>query len=97
IIHYVKFNREAKVTENLEQFRYYVYELASPLNPGDSIQMNFKVTFDTKGFEQGASNTNVVFNGTFFNNTAFFPTLGYNSDFELGDDDERKKRKLKEK
>ncbi len=97
IINYVKFNREAKVKENLEQFRYYVYELASPLNPGDSIQINFKVTFDTKGFEQGASNTNVVFNGTFFNNTAFFPTLGYNSDFELGDDDERKKRKLKEK
>ena len=97
IINYVKFDREAKVKENLEQFRYYVYELASPLNPGDSIQMNFKVTFDTKGFEQGESNTNVVFNGTFFNNTAFFPTLGYNSGFEIGDDDERKKRKLKEK
>lgn len=97
IINYVKFNREAKVKENFEQFRYYVYELANPLSPGDSIQMNFKVTFDTKGFEQGGSNTNVVFNGTFFNNTAFFPTLGYNSGFEIGDDDERKKRKLKEK
>ncbi len=97
IIDYVKFNREAKVKENFEQFRYYVYELATPLNAGDSIQMSFKVTFDTKGFEQGGSNTNVVFNGTFFNNTVFFPTLGYNSDFEIGDDDERKKRKLKDK
>jgi hypothetical protein len=97
IINYVKFNREAKVKENLEKFRYYVYELASPLAPGDSIQMNFKVTFDTKGFEQGGSNTNVVFNGTFFNNTSFFPTLGYNDNAELSDDDERKKRKLKEK
>ncbi|MCE2995780.1 MAG: aminopeptidase, partial [Flammeovirgaceae bacterium] len=97
IIDYVKFNQDAKVKENFEQFRYYVYELAQPLNAGDSIQMNFKVTFDTKGFEQGGSNTNVVFNGTFFNNTVFFPTLGYNSGFEIGDDDERKKRELKEK
>ena len=97
IINYVKFNREAKVKENFENFKYYVYELADPLAAGDSVQMNFKVTFDTRGFEQGGSNTNVIFNGTFFNNTSFFPTLGYNSGVELGDDDERKKRKLDKK
>ena len=45
---------------------------------------------------QGGSNTNVVFNGTFFNNS-YFPGLGYNDSYELGDDDDRKKQKLKEK
>jgi aminopeptidase N len=58
--------------------------------------MDFKLSFSTQGFQQGGSNTNVVFNGTFFNNT-YFPGLGYNESFELGDDDDRKKQKLKEK
>ena len=96
IINYVKFDREAKVKEALENFRYYIYELAQPLAAGDSVKMNFKSSFITKGFEQGGSNTSVVFNGTFFNNQ-FFPSLGYRSDAEIGDDDERKKRKMKEK
>lgn len=95
-IDYLKFSKEAKVKQTFDNFKYYIYELSTPLAPGDSIQMNFKTTFNTRGFEQGGSNTNVVFNGTFFNNQ-YFPSLGYNSDFELSDDDERKKRKLKEK
>ncbi|MFM9838947.1 MAG: ABC transporter permease/M1 family aminopeptidase [Cyclobacteriaceae bacterium] len=95
-INYVKFGKEAKVKENIENFRYYVYELANPLAAGDSVQMNFKLTFNTTGFEQGGSNTNVVFNGTFFNNQ-YFPSLGYSEGAELSDDDERKKRKLKAK
>jgi ABC-2 type transport system permease protein len=96
LINYVKFDREAKVKEVHENFRYYIYELAKPLISGDSVQMNFKLTFNTTGFEEGRSNTNVVFNGTFFNNQ-YFPSLGYSEGFELSDDDERKKRKLKEK
>jgi ABC-2 type transport system permease protein len=95
-IEYVKFDREAKVLEALENFRYYIYELSQPLAPGDSVKMNFKSSFVTKGFEQGGSNTSIVFNGTFFNNQ-FFPSLGYNSGAEIGDDDERKKRKMKDK
>ena len=95
-IAYLKFGVEAKVKESNEKFRYYVYELANPLQPGDSIKMDFKLSFNTRGFQQGGSNTNVVFNGTFFNNS-YFPGLGYNESFELGDDDDRKKQKLKEK
>jgi ABC-2 type transport system permease protein len=95
-VEYLKFGRESKMKEFDEDFRYYVYELATPLEAGDSVKMDFKVSFNTTGFEQGGSNTEVVFNGTFFNNQ-FFPGLGYNENYELGDDDERKKRKLKEK
>jgi hypothetical protein len=95
-INHVKFDRDSKVKDSNEQFRYYIYELAQPLQPGDSVKMDFKVTFNTRGFVEGGSNTNVVFNGTFFNNF-YFPTIGYNDNAELGDDDDRKKNGLKEK
>lgn len=95
-IDYLKFDRNSNVKEFNERFRYFIYELEQPLLPGDSVKMDFKVTFTTKGFVEGGSNTNVVFNGTFFNNT-YFPGLGYNEGFELGNDDDRKKQKLKEK
>tara|TARA_R110002073_G_scaffold72537_1_gene177280 strand:- start:270170 stop:273460 length:3291 start_codon:yes stop_codon:yes gene_type:complete len=74
-------------------FDYYPYKLTQPLQSGDSIQMNFKQTYTTKGFEQGGSNTNMVYNGTFFNNNDF-PTLGYNRKYELQDDRDRNAYKL---
>jgi hypothetical protein len=95
-INYLKFDREAKVKESNEEFRYFIYELAQPLQPGDSVKMDFKVTFTTRGFVEGGSNTNIVFNGTFFNNY-YFPTIGYNDNAELGDDDDRRKQGLKPK
>lgn len=95
-IDYLKFENEAKLATADDSFRYYIYELASPLLPGDSIRMDFKITFDTHGFRESGSTTSVVYNGTFFNNT-FFPSLGYSSGFELEDDDDRKKQGLKEK
>ncbi len=95
-VNHVKFDREAKVKESNEQFRYFIYELAEPLQPGDSVKMDFKVTFTTRGFVEGGSNTNIVFNGTFFNNY-YFPTLGYNDNAELSDDDDRRKQKLEPK
>ncbi len=95
IIDYLKFDRETTVKEKHEDFKYFVYELANPIAAGDSAKMNFKTSFITKGFQQDG-NTSIVFNGTFFNNQ-FFPSLGYNENFELGDDDERRKRKMKPK
>ena len=38
----------------------------------------------------------MVYNGTFFDNS-YFPSIGYNSSFELGDDDDRKDNGLEEK
>jgi ABC-2 type transport system permease protein len=96
-VEYVKFDKEAVVKEADNDFEYYVYELKQPLNPGDSVKMSFKLSFVTRGFEEESSNTNVIFNGTFFNNASFFPGIGYQDNFELGDDDDRKDHDLKEK
>lgn len=97
IIDYVKFDRSATLKQADDEFGYYIYELAKPLQPGDSLRMDFKLSFTTKGFKEKNSNTNVIYNGTFFNNITFFPTLGYNAGYELGDDKDRKEQDLAKK
>ncbi len=90
----LEFNRKNGVKEKFDQFKYTIYELSEPLQPGDSLRMDFKTVFKTNGFtENNASNTNVVNNGTFFNNL-YFPTIGYNENFEMSDDNDRKEKKL---
>ena len=84
----VSFEGGATIDNQYAAFDYNKYILKQPLQAGDSIKMNFEQTFTTKGFEQGGSNTNIVHNGTFFNNKDF-PTLGYNRKYELRDDNDR--------
>ncbi len=96
IVDYLKFDREAVIKESFDDYRYFIYELDQALQPDDSVKMSFKVTFKTKGFKEGGTNTNILNNGTFFNNM-YFPTLGYNEDYELSDDKKRKEYDLSEK
>ncbi len=93
---YITFEGGAKVKQAWKQFDYTIYTLAKPLNPGDSLKLSFKTSYETKGFVGRGSNTEVVYNGTFFNNR-YFPALGYDESFEIGDDDTRRKHKLPEK
>ncbi|MEM5566177.1 M1 family aminopeptidase [Psychroserpens sp. AS72] len=78
----INFEGGAKENTSYNVFDYHIYELTTALLPGDSITMNFKQTFTTEGFESGQSNSNIVANGTFFNNNNF-PTIGYNRKYEL--------------
>lgn len=95
-IDYLNFEGGAKENKKFEKFGYIIHILNKPLAPSDSIKMSFKTIFETKGFVASGSNTNVVYNGTFFNNL-YFPTIGYNNGYEIVDDDTRRKYKLKEK
>ena len=88
------FDRSSTLTNADDKFRHFIYHLSEPLAPGDSLRMDFKIAFSPKGFREKNSNTQVVYNGTFFNNTAFFPTLGYNATYELTANDERRKQEL---
>lgn len=90
----VKFDLATEVKETYEKFNYVIYALSDPLLPGDTLKMDFDVTFNTIGFTENSSNTDVVYNGTFFNNTQYFPGIGYNETFELSSDDDRKEQDL---
>ncbi|TDB68226.1 ABC transporter permease/M1 family aminopeptidase [Arundinibacter roseus] len=94
---YLRFSSgEAKIKQTWKDFGYTIYTLAKPLAAGDSLKIEFKVNFTTEGFTAGMGNTDVVQNGTFFNNS-YFPSLGYAAEVELGSDDLRRKYKLPEK
>ena len=84
----VKFEGGAVVNNEYEQQSYYSYELNRPLQPGDSIKMEFKQTFITRGFVERSVNTHIVYNGTFLSND-HFPALGYNNFYELSNINDR--------
>ncbi|HEX2187463.1 MAG TPA: M1 family aminopeptidase [Longimicrobiaceae bacterium] len=75
---------------------FYVYRLAAPLQPGDSLRLEWEVDYGGEGFENSVSNTRVVRNGTFFD-SGILPSFGYAEGVELGDDDTRRKHGLQPK
>ncbi len=89
----VTFSNPTTIVESYDQYRYYIHKLEAPLMPGDSITLSFKYVLDTEGFKESGSNTSIVYNGTFLNNSSF-PSLGYSSGNELGSDDDRKDNDL---
>ncbi|GHA74242.1 M1 family aminopeptidase [Pontibacter akesuensis] len=85
----LEFSKKAKLVLHDEDNNYYIYRLAKPLQPGDSLQLNMDLFYETKGFRNSGSNTGIVYNGTFIN-SEYLPKIGYQSGFELSQDDVRK-------
>ena len=77
------------VKDDKDRF-YRIYKFSEPLAPGQAITFHFTVKSRNRGFENTVSNINIVQNGTFFNST-IGPVIGYLSDRELTDPNERKK------
>jgi ABC-2 type transport system permease protein len=73
---------------------YWIYRLAEPLAPGARMELPFAVRRENRGFRNGATDTNFVANGTFFNNRAYLPNLGYDPGRELQDRNDRRKHGL---
>jgi ABC-2 type transport system permease protein len=73
-----------------------LFRLAQPLQPGDSIRFDFDMSYKPVGFQNSGTETEVVYNGTFFNNMSF-PSIGYNPDRELSANAARKKYGLASK
>ncbi|WP_118974952.1 ABC transporter permease/M1 family aminopeptidase [Taibaiella koreensis] len=73
-----------------QEFGIRVFRLNKPVQPGDSIRFDFEVWYRPVGFTNDGTETDVVYNGTFFNNMTF-PAIGYNPDAELGSNKARKK------
>lgn len=84
-----------KVLED-EERGYRIFALNEPLQPGDSLTLTFSLAYVSRGFENETGGTQIVHNGTFFNN-ALLPSVGYNAQQELQDDDTRKRYGLKPK
>lgn len=85
----VIFDRNVTTNHAYEKYHYTIYELKQALAPGDTLKMSFRQTLQPEGFEADGSDTDVVYNGTFFDN-AVLPGFGYQNKYELQDEDDRK-------
>ena len=72
------------------------YQLQPPMQPGEERHMRYTLTYRAQGFENSVSVTQLVQNGSFFNNS-IAPQIGYQPERELDKRNDRKKRGLKEK
>jgi ABC-2 type transport system permease protein len=90
----LKFNRPANGVMVDKELSHYIYSLEQPLQPGDSLQLNFAVHFKQQGFNHRGVNTSVIKNGTYFTNYDMLPAIGYKRYREINDPVTRKKYNL---
>ncbi|MEO8002803.1 MAG: M1 family aminopeptidase [Arenimonas sp.] len=72
---------------------YRIYTLEKPMQPGEERDMNFTVDVAEKGFTNSGNQSQIVENGSFFNNQ-MLPSFGYEDRVEITDPNERRKRKM---
>ena len=85
----------ASLSKDDQKLYYRIYKFDSPMQPNESRTMHFTVKSKNRGFENDVSTVELVQNGTFFNNQ-IGPVIGYSSDRQLTDPNDRKKYGLKE-
>ncbi|HEY0680415.1 MAG TPA: hypothetical protein VGD17_19165, partial [Chitinophagaceae bacterium] len=78
----VQFDRVTAAVHNDEKYFHRIYALTIPLQPGDSLRMEFQVQVKSKGFRENGIDHSVAKNGTYFTN-GWLPTIGYRSSREL--------------
>jgi len=74
-----------------------LFRIQPALAPGDSMLLKFTTVYRPKGFENQLEVSQIVQNGTFFNNTEISPNFGYQPGGELEDKNKRRERGLPEK
>ncbi|MBK7964401.1 MAG: hypothetical protein IPK10_03205 [Bacteroidetes bacterium] len=84
----------SKLVLNDSALQFQIYRLNVPLRPGDSLLLSMTSSYDATGIENEVSNTTIVQNGSFFNNSDFLPMIGYQPNYELVDKNDRKKKDL---
>jgi ABC-2 type transport system permease protein len=71
------FSRAATLALGDEAHGHRIYALARPLQPGDSVRLDFDVRVARRGFSNRGADPAVQRNGSYFTNEAWFPAVGY--------------------
>jgi hypothetical protein len=85
----LSFDHPFHVVSRSPRDAYTIYQLDTPLAPGETLTMTFDVGHQSSGFRDGNELAQFAYNGTFFDKD-FFPTIGYSADREI--DDPRRRR-----
>ncbi len=79
----IEFGRPARAAVVDDTLRHRIYVLEQPLQPGDSLQMIWRVRYHPRGFPASGISTDVVGNGSFIVMPAWAPLIGYQPGREL--------------
>ena len=86
----ISFDRGSRPVITDDETHYRIYDLERPLEPGDSLELAFDVSFRPRGFTNDQARTSVVADGTSFNRS-FLPVVGYQAVRELTSADTRER------
>jgi ABC-2 type transport system permease protein len=86
----VSFDRPAKLELADEELGHQIYALGTPLQPGDSLRLDFRVHGAPRGFRESGVDTSVVANGTYLVSRDWLPAIGYQRQRELTSAAERR-------
>ena len=84
----------AKLKQVNAQFGYYIFELDTPMKPGDKRQLDFETIIHNKGFTHRSADKALVTNGTFIGDRRLTPFIGFDTDMLLTNRRERRKAGL---
>jgi ABC-2 type transport system permease protein len=73
-----------------ELYHYYIFELQTPMQPGEQRKLEFETLIHNQGFRHRVGDVTLVRNGTFFDNRRIAPHIGFNPDFMLSDRSQRR-------
>lgn len=89
----VAFDRPAARVLLDEDLGHRIYALEKPLQPGDSMRLDFRVRVEPRGFRESGVDAPVVANGTYFTN-GWLPAIGYQGSRELTSAGDRREHGL---
>jgi ABC-2 type transport system permease protein len=89
----VAFDRPSTTVLADSEHGFWIYRLATPLNPGESIQIHIQCGYRNPGFRNNNEQAEFAFNGTFFDRD-YFPSLGYDQGRELNNPARRREEGL---
>ena len=81
----IRFDRQSKAVLQDQELGHQIYLLEQPLQPGDSLQLNFDIYFQPKGFSNWGINTTASQSSTYFESKEWLPAIGYQPIRELND------------
>lgn len=79
----IRFDRPATEKSIDTRLSHHIYELTSPLGPGETTRMHFEVTLESAGFANDGIDSSIVPNGTALAGDAWLPAVGYQPGREL--------------
>ena len=87
------FDRPFHLVSTALRDQYSIYQLVTPLAPGEKMNMTFKVGYQSHGFRDNNERPELAYNGMFFD-SSYFPEIGYDTGVELTDPRRRREEGL---